>query len=208
VPLLVLVALLDVFLSSTLNGFWVSLFPFFAEPSSFALGSALASPDVQATIVGAWGLLGLSVVNAVFNAFLGEELLFRGVLLPRMAGVFGKWDWVANGILMGVYHLHQPWGILTNTVGSVFLLSLPISGSDARGLRSSPIPGRACTSSSCYWASCWDWGRATVAGLLRAVSGTASPFRSRSSLNLDPQGRHLRGSQPGRWSNLDLTIGV
>jgi hypothetical protein len=23
---------------------------------------------------------------------LGEELLFHGVLLPRMAGVFGRWD--------------------------------------------------------------------------------------------------------------------
>jgi len=29
-----------------------------------------------------------------------------------MEGVFGKWDWVANGILFSFYHLHQPWGIL------------------------------------------------------------------------------------------------
>ena len=125
VPLLVLVALLDVALGSTLDGFWVSLFPFFAEPPSFAMGSILESPEVQAQLVGAWGFLGLYIVNAVFNTVLGEEFLFRGVLLPKMEGVFGKWDWVANGVLFGLYHLHQPWGILRNAISSVFLLSLP-----------------------------------------------------------------------------------
>src|SRR5215203_3405496 len=35
----------------------------------------------------------------VFNTALGEELLFRGVLLPRMQGAFGRFDWVANGVL-------------------------------------------------------------------------------------------------------------
>lgn len=63
-------------------------------------------------MVGAWGLLGLFLVNALFNTFLGEEFIFRGVLLPKMEGVFGKWDWVANGIIFSLYHLHQPWGIL------------------------------------------------------------------------------------------------
>jgi membrane protease YdiL (CAAX protease family) len=125
VPLLILVALLDVFLGSTLDQWWVSLLPFFAEPPSFALGSILDSPEIQAQLVGAWGFLGLWTVSALFNTFLGEEFLFRGVLLPKMEGVFGKWDWVANGVLMGIYHLHQPWGILRNAIGSMFLFSLP-----------------------------------------------------------------------------------
>jgi membrane protease YdiL (CAAX protease family) len=47
----------------------------------------------------------------VFNTVLGEELLFRGVLLPRMSGAFGKADWVANGVLHVTYHLHMPWVI-------------------------------------------------------------------------------------------------
>lgn len=123
IPLLILVALLDV--GSTLNRIWVSLFPFFSEPPDFALGSFLESPEIQAQLVGAWGFLGLFFVNAVFNTFLGEEFLFRGVLLPKMEGTFGKWDWVANGVLMGAYHFHQPWGIPGAVIGSVFLFSFP-----------------------------------------------------------------------------------
>lgn len=38
---------------------------------------------------------------------MGEEFLFRGVLLPRMKGVFGKWDWVANGVLGTFYHVRR-----------------------------------------------------------------------------------------------------
>ena len=55
---------------------------------------------------------------------LGEELLFRGLLLPRMKGVFGKYDWVANGVLFAIYHLHQPWTIPTALV-DIFALAYP-----------------------------------------------------------------------------------
>jgi CAAX protease family protein len=73
---------------------------------------------------GAWGWYAVVVVLAVFNTVLGEELLFRGLLLPRMKGVFGKRDWVANGVLFAVYHLHQPWDILTSLV-DIIALSYP-----------------------------------------------------------------------------------
>ena len=58
---------------------------------------------------GQWWILGLALTAFVFNYFLGEELLFRGVLLPRMSGVFGRWDWVANTVLFGLYHVHKIW---------------------------------------------------------------------------------------------------
>ena len=51
------------------------------------------------------------VALTVFNTALGEELLFRGLLLPRMRGAFGRGDWVANGALFAAYHLHVPWAI-------------------------------------------------------------------------------------------------
>ena len=113
IPLMLLLALLEVGLQPAVNKFWTTLFPFFAEPEGYDL-SAMFAPELRTQWVGAWGLVGLFVTSSLFSNFLGEEFLFRGVLLPKMQGVFGKWDWVANGVLFGFYHLHMPWGILTN----------------------------------------------------------------------------------------------
>jgi membrane protease YdiL (CAAX protease family) len=111
IPFLIAVAVADVALAGPIRDLWVSIFPFLAAPPGFDPGDALGQPETKAQLVGAWGFLALFVVLAVFNTVLGEELLFRGGLLPKMEGVFGKWDWVANALLFGFYHLHQPWGI-------------------------------------------------------------------------------------------------
>jgi hypothetical protein len=58
---------------------------------------------------GLWWLLGVTPFSFLFNYFPGEEFLWHGVLLPKMRGVFGKYDWVANAVLFGFYHLHKPW---------------------------------------------------------------------------------------------------
>ena len=58
---------------------------------------------------GNWAWFGVILALFLFNTLLGEELLFRGVLLPRMKGAFGRRDWVANAILFTIYHLHMPW---------------------------------------------------------------------------------------------------
>jgi membrane protease YdiL (CAAX protease family) len=73
---------------------------------------------------GAWGWFAVIVVLVVFNTVLGEELLFRGLLLPRMKDACGRWDWVANGALFAVYHLHTPWVIPTSLV-DIFALAYP-----------------------------------------------------------------------------------
>jgi len=57
---------------------------------------------------GNWVWFAVVVVLLVFNSVLGEDLLFRGLLLPRMRGVFGRSDFVANGVLFAFYHLHTP----------------------------------------------------------------------------------------------------
>ena len=111
IPLILLVAGLEIGFRSRLVDLWTSIFPFLAEPQGYDM-AGLFAPELRSQWVGAWGLLGLQVVLSIFNTFLGEEFIFRGVLLPKMEGVFGKWDWVANGVLFSFYHLHQPWGIL------------------------------------------------------------------------------------------------
>lgn len=73
------------------------------------------------------------LIGLVFNIF-GEEIYYRGYLLPRMQGVFGKWDWVANGILFTLKHVYQRWlypGILVGGLSFAFafgpLGSLPLA---------------------------------------------------------------------------------
>jgi membrane protease YdiL (CAAX protease family) len=73
------------------------------------------------------------VIGLVFNIF-GEELYYRGFLMPKMRGVFGSWDWVANGILFTLKHVYQRWlfpGILVAGLGFAFtfgpLGSLPLA---------------------------------------------------------------------------------
>jgi membrane protease YdiL (CAAX protease family) len=80
-------------------------------PESRDFATLVESEAGKAFLDGAFGWYGLILVMFLFNTALGEELLFRGYLLPRMNGAFGRGDWVANGLLFGVYHLHVPWGI-------------------------------------------------------------------------------------------------
>ena len=80
-------------------------------PLSRNFGEFLSSDAGKAMFDGSWGLFGLFVTMSVFNTVLGEELLFRGLLLPRMRDAFGKRDWLANGLLFACYHLHMPWAI-------------------------------------------------------------------------------------------------
>jgi membrane protease YdiL (CAAX protease family) len=125
VPVLIGIALLDIVLAPTIDGAWVKVFPFLAEPVGYSFNAVFESRAMLDQLVGDWGFFFLFVVFAVFNTILGEEFLFRGILLPRMEGVFGKWSWVANGVLFGLYHLHQPWTILTNVIGGVLFYALP-----------------------------------------------------------------------------------
>jgi membrane protease YdiL (CAAX protease family) len=123
-PFLVAVAVVELVLNSPLEHAWVSAFPFFAEPQIGSFAALFQSPEIVARLEGAWWFLGLFVLEAAFNTILGEELFFRGVLLPKMEGVFGRRSWVANGILFGLYHLHQPWGI-PNSVLTGLLYTFP-----------------------------------------------------------------------------------
>lgn len=128
------------------SSYWLLLWtiPFIAV-SAFLQSGVIGLPDVDAWInpfiqhlpkydlsslatneyKGAWWLLVLFVITSLFNYFLGEEFMYRGVLLPKMNGVFGKWDWFFNGILFGFYHLHKPQVILSTALYFGFVFALP-----------------------------------------------------------------------------------
>ncbi len=83
--------------------------------------SSLAAAEYR----GAWWILGLYLITAIFNYLLGEEFFYRGILLPKMKGVFGNWDWFFNGVLFGFYHLHKPQIILSTALYFGFEFALP-----------------------------------------------------------------------------------
>lgn len=86
----------------------------------------LQSVAGQDFFAGNWLWFAVIVTMMIFNTVLGEELLFRGLLLPRMRGAFGRWDWLVNGVLFGIYHLHLPWSIPANSLDTLFI-SFPAS---------------------------------------------------------------------------------
>jgi uncharacterized protein len=100
------------------------MIPRVAMPEKRDFGTLLESDAGQAFLHGAWGWYGLILVFFLFNTALGEELLFRGYLLPRMNGAFGRGDWLANGVLFAGYHLHVPWVIPAGLLDT-FILAYP-----------------------------------------------------------------------------------
>jgi len=57
-----------------------------------------------------WWVAGVMVAWAL-GALLGEELFFRGVLLPRMTGKTERRVRLKNALLYAAYGLHRPWMI-------------------------------------------------------------------------------------------------
>jgi len=88
------------------------------------LGAFLGTHNGQAFIHGAWGWYAILLLSFLFNTVLGEELLFRGFLLPRMNAAFGRGDWLANGLLFAAYHLHVPW-VIPATLLDTFIIAYP-----------------------------------------------------------------------------------
>jgi membrane protease YdiL (CAAX protease family) len=61
--------------------------PAISGPIPRDFGRFLGDDRGKAFFEGAWGWFAVVIVLSVFNTVLGEELLFRGLLLPRMRGV-------------------------------------------------------------------------------------------------------------------------
>src|SRR4051794_13213607 len=73
---------------------------------------------------GNWGAFGLFVAVVLLSP-IAEELFFRGLLLPRMRAAFGKGDVIANGLLFGLYHVHQPWSMPASIIDGIVNQAYP-----------------------------------------------------------------------------------
>jgi len=102
-----------------------AMLPTVGVPENRDFGKFLDTDVGQSFLSGNWGWFGLILVWFVFNTVLGEELLFRGLLLPRMNRAFGRGDWAANGVLFAAYHVHVPWAIPATLLFDTFALAYP-----------------------------------------------------------------------------------
>ena len=100
------------------------LVPSLPHPDGRDFGLFLDSNAGHTMLSGAWGWFAILAVQMTLNTALGEELLFRGYLLPRMNRTFGRFDWLANGVIFAAYHLHEPW-VIPNAIATGFLTAGP-----------------------------------------------------------------------------------
>lgn len=61
----------------------------------------------------------LFLFNGIIN-IVGEDLYYRGALIPKMHGLFGKWAWLAGGIIWPIKHIYVWW----NAIGNALMLGV------------------------------------------------------------------------------------
>lgn len=54
---------------------------------------------------------------------LGEEFLWRGVMLPRQEIAFGKYAWLIHGFGWGLFHIAFGWQLLITLIPLIFIQS-------------------------------------------------------------------------------------
>src|SRR6266496_5607065 len=67
VPAILLTAIYELQIGGIFDTLWVSIFPFFAEPQGFSFAAALDTPEAKSQLVGAWDVLGIFLLSALFN---------------------------------------------------------------------------------------------------------------------------------------------
>lgn len=95
----------------------INAFPILAPPDFFPpwlQPGAVPERDlftsfIGAPLVGNWGVVILFFVVLFFN-ILGEELWWRGYILPRQEKVHRQWTWAIHGLLWLLWHIvFYPW---------------------------------------------------------------------------------------------------
>lgn len=91
---------------------WLERWSLFAPHPLFAaeLAPGGAAAPIQAAFMGT-AIAGLASV--------AEELWFRGYILPRQEKAFGKYAWIANGLMLTLNHIWQPSNLLRILPGAL-----------------------------------------------------------------------------------------
>lgn len=98
---------------------WIASIPLFAPPAALAYLDPRAASSFSYTsfmdvpLRGNWGMFLVIFLLLVLN-ILGEELWWRGYILPRQELTAGTRAWVVNGLLWTLFHaVFYPWTVLS-----------------------------------------------------------------------------------------------
>jgi len=105
-----------VMLSLSFTGKWLASLSWFAPPDFFPAEInplKVSTPGLffGTDVSGQWGYALAYFVGWFFN-IVGEELLWRGYLLPRQEASHGRWAWVVHGLLWTAWHVFWKWNLL------------------------------------------------------------------------------------------------
>lgn len=110
-------------------GKWLASFPFLAPPSFLPpeinpLRAAIPGTFMGTSVHGQWAYALAYFIGWLFN-ILGEELLWRGFMLPRQEVGYGRWAWLIHGLLWTGWHFFWKWNLLSLlpiTLGIAFVV--------------------------------------------------------------------------------------
>ena len=97
---------------------WLIQFDFFKPPDFLP---PMVDPRVDSSgmkdlmgvpLAGSWWLIPMYIGILIFN-ILGEELWWRGYILPRQELVHGSSTWIVHGVLWDLFHFFWKWQLLS-----------------------------------------------------------------------------------------------
>ncbi len=97
---------------------WLIQFKLFAPPD-FLLPSLdprleqkfLINTFLGVPLKGQWWIVVTYFIFLLFN-IIGEELWWRGYILPRQELAFHKWTWIVHGVLWSLFHVFWKWNLI------------------------------------------------------------------------------------------------
>ncbi len=103
-------------MTQTLGVYLIKYVPFLAPPDFFPGGLHPTKPIVPGEffgipLKGQWWVACVYFIGWFFNIF-GEELVFRGYLLPMEEDVFRKYAWVYHGFIWALWHSFWKWNVI------------------------------------------------------------------------------------------------
>lgn len=90
------------------------------NPLKNTVSTKIPSEFLGQSLSGNWWVL-IVILLSLIIATLGEELLWRGYVLPRQELTFGKKTWIIHGVFWVLFHIFLPWNLIAILPGALAL---------------------------------------------------------------------------------------